>query len=64
MLRFDGEYLAGHPKAIFGQVLVKNRKQSVAKRSIEKYILFNFVSLSTTFCPRLQLPLKKTEKRY
>ena len=31
----------------------KNCKKSAVKHSIEKPILFNFVNLTPTFCPRL-----------
>ena len=53
MLGFDGEYPAVHPKAKFWRFSVKNCKKSAVKHSIEKPILFNFVNLSPTFCPRL-----------
>ena len=55
MLGFNGEYTAGHPKAKFLGILVKNWKISAVKNSIEKPILHNFVNLSPTFCPRLRI---------
>ena len=53
MFRFYGEYPAVQPKAKFWRFLVKNRKISAVKHSIEKPTLLNFVNLSPTFCPRL-----------
>ena len=53
MLGYDGEYPAVHPIAKFWRFSVKNCKKSAVKHSIEKPILFNFVNLSPTFCPRL-----------
>ena len=53
MLGFDGEYPAVYPKAKFSLSLVKSRKKSAVKQSIEKPILFNFVNLPTTVYPRL-----------
>ena len=53
MLGFDGKYPAVQPKAKFWRFLVKYRKKSAVKNSIEKPILLNFVNLSPTFCPRL-----------
>ena len=54
MLGFDGEYTAVPPKAKFGRFLVKNRKKSAVKHSIQKPILLNFLNLSRTFCPKLK----------
>ena len=53
MLGFDGQYLAGHPKAKLWRFSVKNRKKLAVKHSTEKPVLLNFVNLSKTFCPRL-----------
>ena len=39
MLGFDGEYSAGHQKAKFWPISVKNRKMSAVKHFIEKPIL-------------------------
>ena len=52
MLMFDGEYLAVHQKAKFWRLLVKNRKKSAVKHSMDKLILLSFVNFSATFCPR------------
>ena len=38
---------------LFGRFLIKNRKKSAVKHSIEKPISLNFVNLSPTFCPRV-----------
>ena len=54
MLGFDGEYPAVQPKTRFWRVLVKMRKKSAVKHSIEKPNLLNFVNMSPTFCPRLE----------
>ena len=54
MLGFDGEYPAAQPKAKFWHSLVKNRKKSAVKHSIEKHILLDFGNLSPTLCPRLK----------
>ena len=53
MLGFDGEYPAVHPKAKFWSFLLKNCTKLAVKHSIEKPILFNFVNLPPSFCPRL-----------
>ena len=53
MLRCNSKCPAVQPKAKFWHSLVKNRKNSAVKHSIEKPILLNFVNLSPTFCPRL-----------
>ena len=55
MLEFDGELPVVHPKAKFDVFWQKNCKNSAVKHSIEKPVLLNFVNLSPTFCPRLQL---------
>ena len=52
MFEWDGKYSAGHTKAKFWLLSVKNRKKSAVKLYIEKLILFNFVNLSKTFCSR------------
>ena len=54
MLVFDGEYLARHPKSKFFLFQLKKREISALKYFIEKPILFDFVNLFATFCPRLQ----------
>ena len=51
-LGFDSQYPADHPKDKF--YYLKICKKSALKYSIEKHVLFNFVNLSTIFCPRLQ----------
>ena len=38
--------------------LVKNRKKSAVKHSIQKPILLNFVNLSPTFCSRLHVGIR------
>ena len=43
MFGFNGEYPAVHPKLKVSRFLLKNCKISVAKNSIEKLILLNFV---------------------
>ena len=59
ILRIDGEYPAGLPKGKFDScpilvviLSVILRKLNCVK-SVEKFILLDFVNLSTTYCPRL-----------
>ena len=59
LLAFDGESSAGHPKAKFRRFSVKNCKISAVKQFIENPILFNFLNLCTTFCPRLYIAIHK-----
>ena len=52
MLGIDGEYPVGHPKDIL-TVALENCQKRAIKHWTRKYILPNFVSLSTTVCSRL-----------
>ena len=54
MLGYDGDYRS--PKSQILMLSVKNNKKLAVKQSIEKPILLNFVNLSPTLCPRLQMP--------
>lgn len=54
MLGTDGEYQLPTRKASFDSCA---SKQSAVNYSIEKLILHNFVSLTTIYCPRLQVEL-------
>ena len=51
--------ITGHSKAKFQRFSVKNCKISAVKQFIENPILFNFVNLCTTFCPRLYIAIHK-----
>ena len=53
MFGTDGKVLNWSLKKQILTVVLQNCKKSAVKHSINKPIFFNFVDLSTIFCPRL-----------
>ena len=59
MLGIDGSVLSRPPKKQILTVMLQNCENSSVKYSIEKYMLFYFMDLSTVFRPSLRFLMQR-----